>query len=352
MTRMLALTVPGLGGLLRDEIVGVDGLTATATGNDGRSDVVLLDAERGRQAAALGLALAEDVFAEVGRTLRAEGDRPDWIAGRVWRRQRAERALSVRAAATGRPLPAAATFRVVARVLQERSFLRTDLRRALTAAVGRDRPRWRVADPAQVELWIAEYQPGRFIAGLRLSDERMRQHGGRAEQRRGALRPAVATAMVRLAGDPRGALLDPCCGSGTILAEARARGWRTIGRDLDPEAVRAARANVPGAAIAEGDARHLDLADGSVEAAVTNLPFGRQFQVAGSVDDWLREVTAELTRVTRPGGQVVLLAPEVPARVLPAGLRPAGGRVRLRLLGTPTSIWTYRREGRRGRMPS
>src|SRR5262245_35141736 len=136
-TRMLALTVPGLGGLLRDEIVGVDGLTATATGNDGRSDVVLLDAERGRQAAALGLALAEDVFAEVGRTLRAEGDRPDWIAGRVWRRQRAERALSVRAAATGRPLPAAATFRVVARVLQERSFLRTDLRRALTAAVGR-----------------------------------------------------------------------------------------------------------------------------------------------------------------------------------------------------------------------
>jgi len=93
---MFAAAVPGLGGLLRDEISNVDGLAATAVGNDGRSDVVLIDAAHGRQRAALGLALAEDVFVEVGRTLRADGDRPEWITRRIWKPQRAERALSVR----------------------------------------------------------------------------------------------------------------------------------------------------------------------------------------------------------------------------------------------------------------
>jgi hypothetical protein len=36
----------------------------------------------------------------------------------------------------------------------------------------------------------------------------MRQHGGRDAERRGALRPTVAAAMVRLAGKARGVLLD------------------------------------------------------------------------------------------------------------------------------------------------
>lgn len=342
-TRMFALTVPGLGGLLRDQIDSVRGLAATAVGNDGRSDVVLFDADRGHQAVGLGLSLAEDVFVEIGRTLRGHGDRPDWIASRIWKPRRAERALSVRTA-TGQPLPAKASFRVIVRVLNERSFLRTDLRRAVTAAVQRDRPRWRVTDPAQLELWVVEYRRSRIVAGLRLSDERMRQHGGRVEQRRGALRPTVAAAMVEQAGKGLGVLLDPCCGSGTILAEALAHGWRAIGRDIDPGAVKAALSNAPDAEIAEGDARHLDLADASVGAVVTNLPFGRQFKVGASMDDWLRQVTAELARVTLPTCRVVLLAPNIPKHVTPPVLRLVN-RIRLRLLGMSTSIWTYERLG-------
>ncbi|HLB76798.1 MAG TPA: hypothetical protein VJO72_07170, partial [Candidatus Dormibacteraeota bacterium] len=60
----------------------------------------------------------------------------------------------------------------------------------------------------QIEVWISEYLPGRFVAGLRLSDVKMRQHEGRLVEREGALRPTVASAMVRLAGDGAGLLLD------------------------------------------------------------------------------------------------------------------------------------------------
>jgi hypothetical protein len=97
-----------------------------------------------------------------------------------------------------RPLAGAMTFRVIARVLQERSFLRTDLRHQLTRAIQRDRPRWRVEDPAQIEVWVSEYAHGRLVAGLRLSDERMRHDGGRVVLLVPQLPRAVVPGSLRL----------------------------------------------------------------------------------------------------------------------------------------------------------
>jgi tRNA G10 N-methylase Trm11 len=166
----------------------------------------------------------------------------------------------------------------------------------------------------------------------------MRQHGGRDTERRGALRPTVAAAMVRLAGEPDGILLDACCGSGTVLAEAARAGWRAEGSDIDPGAVRAARKNAHDAVVRQGDVRRLEIADGSVRACVSNLPFGRQHTVPQDMHGWLRDALAELTRVTQPGGRVVLLAPDIPADVLPGKLLLTG-RTPIRLLGTKTTIW-------------
>jgi 23S rRNA G2445 N2-methylase RlmL len=206
MTRMFVTAVPGLGSMVSRELGRLPGIVVPDSGFDGRSDVVLFEtAPASRSAVIVGL--AEDVFVEVGRTLRAEGDRSGWVAGRLRRPERIQRALSGWAEEV-RPLAGTITFRVIARVLQERSFLRTDLRRQLTRAIQRDRPRWRVEDPAQIEVWVSEYAQGRFVAGLRLSDERMRQHGGRVVEREGALRPTVARAMVLLAGEPSGVALD------------------------------------------------------------------------------------------------------------------------------------------------
>ncbi|SFD70414.1 TRM11 family SAM-dependent methyltransferase [Streptomyces aidingensis] len=341
ITRMFATAIPGLAPLVIRELNALQGIEVTDSGFDGRSDFILFDVERGARDRVWSVHTVEDIFVEVGRTMRSSGDRPHWIAGRIWRPERVQRALSVWADEV-RPLAGSMTFRVIARVLQERSFKRTDLRRHVHNAVSSDKPKWKFADPAQVEVWISEYRQGRLVAGLRLSDVSMRQHEGREVERSGALRPTVAAAMITLAGEPSGTLLDPCCGSGTILLEAAGAGWTPEGSDIDPEAVEIARQNIPEAPIRRADARDLDLADGSVGACVSNLPFGQQYEVQGNMQDWLHTVLTELSRVTQRGGRVILLAPSIPRSAVPATLH-LRDRYPIRLLGTKTTIWAYDR---------
>jgi 23S rRNA G2445 N2-methylase RlmL len=338
---MFATTVPGIAPLVMRELNRLPGTEVHDSGFDGRSDVVVFETSRHGRAGALRLRLTEDVFVEVGRTRRSEGNDPRWIAGRIWRPERVQRALSIWAEEV-RPLSGNMTFRVIARVLQERSFLRTELRRQLTAAIQQDRPKWKIADPSQIEVWISEYRPGSFVTGLRLTDARMRQHDGREVERQGALRPTVAAAMVKLAGDPGLPLLDPCCGSGTILNEAAMDGWKVRGIDIDPEAVEVAQRNVKDGPVQVGDARELPFDARSFGACVSNLPFGQQFKVQSDMDRWLKTVLAEMARVTCEGGRVVLLAPQMPRPVVPRQLR-LRDRFPIRLLGTKTTVWAFDR---------
>lgn len=344
---MFATTLRGLGRLAGRDLERIPGVSLRGAGYDGRGDVLLFDALPAAWQALSEARLTDDIFVEAARTHRAEGDAAPWVAARIWRGRRIERALAtwqgLRHARRG-PL----TFRVVVRVLQERSFRRTELRHHLADAIARDRPEWRRADPARLEVWVVEYRQGHFVAGLRITDQRMRHRQGRVVERPGALRPTVAAAMVDLAGRPRGLLLDPCAGSGTILAEARARGWAVVGREIDPAAMQAAGRNVPDAVVDLGDARGLDLDDGAAAACVSNLPFGRRFRVQGDRETWLRSVMGELARVTRGGGQVVLLAPDLPRGAVPSTLR-LRERHPIDLLGEHTTIWAFERAHGGGR---
>ncbi len=233
--------------------------------SDGRNDIVVFDAPGKPQQPRF----AEDVFVQI-----AEASGPhDLVTSNAL-----DRALSVFASVV-RGLRRTESFRVVARVLSERDTTRTAFRKNLVREVEDLRPKWRFDDPADIEIWAAQTAPEQWRSAIRLTRKRSR----RMVEREGALRPSVAAAMVHLAGPP-GLLLDPCCGSGTIVMEARDIGWRAFGSDLDPSI---ARRN--GVSVVQADARRLPFGDSSYDAVVSNLPFGGKFELTeGLTEDFLR----------------------------------------------------------------
>jgi tRNA (guanine6-N2)-methyltransferase len=119
------------------------------------------------------------------------------------------------------------------------------------------------------------------LVGVRLFAAPLTVRDYRKADRIGSLRPTVAAAMVRLA-DPRRTVWDPFCGSGTILAEARARGLGIRGSDLDGDAITAARANLgPDARLTRADALDPRTWRTDADTVITNLPWGKQIPIAG-----------------------------------------------------------------------
>jgi SAM-dependent methyltransferase len=353
---MFATCAPGVGRLLRRQLAAADGIDVTGTGFDGRSDIVFFDTDRAGRTHALRSRLAEDVFAEIGRASRGAsatlGTRASLgraagagaVAATVWQPGTVERALSVWADEV-RQLSGSMTYRVTAQARVQARPQRSDLRRAMTEVIGEAKPRWKFADPAQLEFRLSEWHDGQYVAGLRIRSA-IANRPGRSAEPPGQLPATVAAAMVQLAGDAAGGspgspgrvLLDPCCGAGTILTEAAAAGWMAEGSDIAPAAVEAASRAAAGVPVQLGDARDLLVADDCVSACVSWLP-GR---VAGSWEDFAGAVLAELSRVTRSGGRVVLLAPDLPRAAIPAALR-LRKQVPIQLLGTRQSIWVFHR---------
>jgi SAM-dependent methyltransferase len=97
---------------------------------------------------------------------------------------------------------------------------------------------------------------------------------------------------------PAGVALDAACGTGRHAAYLAQRGHRVIGVDSSPEMLAHARRRVPGGDFREGGLDRLPLPDEHVDLAVCALALAH-------LPD-LGPAFAELTRVLRPGGHLVV----------------------------------------------
>jgi tRNA (guanine10-N2)-dimethyltransferase len=127
----------------------------------------------------------------------------------------------------------------------------------------------------------------------------------------GTMLPKLSRALVNLAMVKEGErLLDPFSGTGGFLVEAGLVGVRGLGVDVQEEIVRGAASNLEGldCTLMVGDAMRLPLKEESVDAAVSDAPYGRSALIqAGSRDELLAGSLAELRRVLVPGRRMVFV---------------------------------------------
>jgi SAM-dependent methyltransferase len=95
-----------------------------------------------------------------------------------------------------------------------------------------------------------------------------------------------------------GRALDAACGTGRHAGHLVALGHDVLGVDLTPEMLERAAVNVPGAKFLEGDLLAVPVADEQLDLVVCGLALSHLADVRAGV--------AELARVLRPGGHMVI----------------------------------------------
>ncbi|MFB4265500.1 TRM11 family SAM-dependent methyltransferase [Nonomuraea sp. GTA35] len=198
--------------------------------------------------------------------------------------------------------------------------------------------------PAGARSWRVTIEDDQAVIAVRVAARPLHRRAYKTASIRGTLHPPVAAAMAQLARlDGGGTVLDPCCGAGTTLIEARAlagegagpAGVRFLGFDHDPAAVTAATVNAraaaltalgaPGASGAEAaggagagaagmpvawavaDGGRIPVGDGCADRVLVNPPWGRQVPPAGLLSRGLAPLWREVRRVLAPDGLAVAL---------------------------------------------
>jgi tRNA (guanine10-N2)-dimethyltransferase len=121
--------------------------------------------------------------------------------------------------------------------------------------------------------------------------------------------PRLARALVNISQVQPGEILyDPFCGTGGILLEASLAGAGILGSDFDPSMVAGCRENLDGADLMLSDAASLPIMDGSIDAVVTDLPYGQSVRIrAATMHRLYDESLGEIRRVLAPGRRAVVV---------------------------------------------
>lgn len=220
------------------------------------------------------------------------------------------------------PLPElaeGASFRVSCDRHGSQAFTSPDVERAAGAALVErfGAPVDLTGFQVQVRVDIAD---DRCAIAVQLTRQALSHRFDRLFGPRVALKPNVAYACLRLGGLAAGTrrLLDPFCGSGTLLAEAGRvlPATELWGMDQQERAVAGTRTNLEAAGLADrvnlvqGDARRIgeQFPPGHFDAIVTNPPFGARLGRSINFADFYTDFLTAAAQVLRPQGSLVLLA--------------------------------------------
>ena len=180
------------------------------------------------------------------------------------------------------------------------------------------------------------------LLALRWFAKPLRQRSYKIAHHLAATPPQVARALAMLAGLSAGSrVLDPYCGTGTVLIEAGLLqpAAKLHGGDISVASLRGGKVNASAAGVeiawCKMSALALGFEDRAFDRIIANIPWGRQVSHAGE------EETAwtELNRVLRPRGKAVVLAHQA-GRSYPGFVREAESP--LRLYGQSSWIVTLR----------
>jgi len=160
----------------------------------------------------------------------------------------------------------------------------------------------------------------RFVFGLKMAEVLPKSFVERRPQRRPFFHPSallakLARCMVDLAKPRAGELvLDPFCGTGTLLVEAGLIGCRVLGVDAQRRMVKGSLQNlthygVKPEAVIVADARHPPVKE--VDCIVTDPPYGRSATTLGlSTEQLVRDFLSAAEGSVRKGHRICIASPK------------------------------------------
>lgn len=246
------------------------------------------------------------------------------------------------------------TYGITASHLGKRNYSRYDVEDATQVAISEHLP-WRFIPnrPGEEALRDIEFriliEEDWALVGVRLNDIPLHRRPYKVASRPGSLKAPVAYCLAMLADlKPADILLDPTCGAGTILIEAAnfIKDGTLIGIDIESDSIHATRQNGEAAGVAvkvlpnvlntltdeiikessgtlllvQGDAREVSLPSGTVQAVITNLPWGKQVEPDTDLFPLYAGVVNRIDQVLDSTGRAVILTDRV--ETLHAALQP------------------------------
>lgn len=186
--------------------------------------------------------------------------------------------LDVLAAELGRfQVPVRLAVSAEGRHFDRRDFRRWLVQRLAERGVASD-------ESGPLTLWVFCVDQAYYLALQTHESSQAWGRDRRCAEEPGSLPPTIAAAMVFLARPAEGErILDPTCGTGTLLAEAACLQPRAprVGLDIELQALTAAARNLKsfggGLGLLRADATRTPFPAGAFSLFLANLPFGKQF---------------------------------------------------------------------------